>query len=134
MPVVHVEDVVKSYGSLRVLDRVTFDVQASQVVAIIGRSGSGKSTMLRCINGLERIDSGTIAVAGHQIGPGTVDLRALRQEVGIVFQSFNLFPHLTVAQNITLAPRVVKKINRADADAIAERVLRRVGLVEKWRS
>ena len=134
MSVVHVEDVVKSYGSLRVLDRVTFDVQASQVVAIIGRSGSGKSTMLRCINGLERIDSGTIAVAGHQIGPGTVDLRALRQEVGIVFQSFNLFPHLTVAQNITLAPRVVKKINRADADAIAERVLRRVGLVEKWRS
>lgn len=134
MPVVHVEDVVKSYGSLRVLDRVTFDVQASQVVAIIGRSGSGKSTMLRCINGLERIDSGTIAVAGHQIGPGTVDLRALRQEVGIVFQSFNLFPHLTVAQNITLAPRVVKKIKHADADAIAERVLRRVGLVEKWRS
>jgi polar amino acid transport system ATP-binding protein len=114
-----------------VLDGVSLDVAQSEVVAVIGRSGSGKSTMLRCINGLERIQSGSIEVAGHRIEPNGGDLRALRKDVGIVFQSYNLFPHLTVLENIILAPRVVKGLSKAEAGSIAQDVLGRVGLVEK---
>ena len=131
MSSVHIRDVKKYFGSLCVLDGVSIDVEPSEVVAIIGRSGSGKSTMLRCINGLERIQQGTIEIAGHVIGPDAGDLRPLRKEVGIVFQSYNLFPHLTVLENITLAPRVVKKVSREEATAVAQDVLKRVGLEEK---
>lgn len=129
--VVELQDVHKSFGSNAVLKGVSFSIPKGQVVAIIGRSGSGKSTALRCMNRLEIIDSGTIQVCGHAIHSPDVDLRKLRQDVGIVFQSYNLFPHLTVQENVTLAPVAVKKKSAAEARQIAERVLRQVGLAEK---
>jgi polar amino acid transport system ATP-binding protein len=127
----HINEIKKYYGALLVLDGVSLEIEPSEVVAVIGRSGSGKSTMLRCINGLEKIQAGSIEVAGHRIGPQGGDLRSLRKEVGMVFQSYNLFPHLTVMQNVTLAPMVVKGIDREEAQVIAHDVLRRVGLAEK---
>ena len=109
MSLVEIHGINKSYGSVQVLKDVTLDIAKGEVVAVIGRSGSGKSTMLRCINGLEPIQAGVIRVDGTQVNDPATNLRKLRQEVGIVFQSFNLFPHLSVCDNITLAPRVVKK-------------------------
>jgi polar amino acid transport system ATP-binding protein len=131
MPAVAVENVHKSFGSLEVLKGVSLTVEAGQVVAIIGRSGSGKSTLLRCINGLERFQSGRIEVAGHVVDPDPKRLRALRKDVGIVFQSYNLFPHLTVGQNIMLAPRLAKGVDKLESRRLAERVLAQVGLSEK---
>jgi polar amino acid transport system ATP-binding protein len=130
-PVVSLRDVEKSFGSLKVLDGVTFQVDRGQVTAIIGRSGSGKSTALRCIDRLERIDGGEIIVCDHRVSDPKVDLRKLRLDVGIVFQSYNLFPHLTIAENITLAPRAVKKIPKKEAHDLALTVLRQVGLEDK---
>ncbi len=132
MPVVVAEDVRKSFGSLTVLDGVSLSVSEGELIAVIGRSGSGKSTFLRCLNGLETPDSGQIIVAGHALAPGEEALRALRQDVGMVFQSYNLFPHLTVGKNIELAPRLVKKIGKAEAADIARSVLAEVGLAEKY--
>lgn len=134
MSVVSVEGVVKRYGPLEVLKGVSLEVGAGQVVAIIGRSGSGKSTLLRCLNGLEAIEQGSITIAGHTISGAQHDLRALRQDVGIVFQSYNLFPHLRVGENIMLAPRVVKKVPAAEAERVARAVLAEVGLPDKWAS
>jgi polar amino acid transport system ATP-binding protein len=131
MPVVALENVTKAFGALTVLNGVSLAVEEGQVVAVIGRSGSGKSTMLRCINGLEQIQSGRIEVAGHVLENSKTALRELRQDVGMVFQSYNLFPHLTVEENITLAPRVVKKEPLAEAKATAKNVLEQVGLSEK---
>ncbi|MEP7456595.1 amino acid ABC transporter ATP-binding protein [Phyllobacterium sp. SB3] len=131
MPVVQLNNIEKSYGTLKVLDGISLSVESRQVVAVIGRSGSGKSTMLRCINGLEPIQAGSIEVATHKLLPGKKDLRELRMEVGIVFQSYNLFPHLTVQENITLAPIIVKSIPKKEAEQIAESVLRQVGLIDK---
>jgi polar amino acid transport system ATP-binding protein len=128
---VDIEAVDKSFGQLRVLERVTLRVALGEIVAIIGRSGSGKSTLLRCINGLEPIQGGTIRVDGDLVNAPKADLRRLRQKVGIVFQSYNLFPHLTVERNITLAPTVVKRIELSEAQAIAHQVLRQVGLEDK---
>jgi polar amino acid transport system ATP-binding protein len=128
---VDIEAVDKSFGHLRVLDGVTLRVALGEIVAIIGRSGSGKSTLLRCINGLEPIQGGQIRVDGDLVNAPKADLRKLRQKVGIVFQSYNLFPHLTVERNITLAPTVVKRIELSEAQAIAHRVLRQVGLEDK---
>ena len=102
-------------------------------MAIIGRSGSGKSTALRCINRLEVIDSGLIEVCGRRVSDPFVDLRGLRREVGIVFQSYNLFPHLTVEENITLAPRAARGKSRAEALQLANTVLRQAGLSDKAR-
>ncbi|MGJ7527024.1 amino acid ABC transporter ATP-binding protein [Variovorax sp. GB1P17] len=130
-PVVELDKVHKHFGALHVLKGVSFSVQRGQVVAIIGQSGSGKSTALRCIDRLETIDSGTIQCCGHAVHDPSLNLRALRKDVGIVFQSYNLFPHLTVKQNITLAPQSVKKIGASEANAIAMEVLERVGLAEK---
>ncbi len=130
-PVVELDKVHKHFGPLHVLKGVSFSVQRGQVVAIIGQSGSGKSTALRCIDRLETIDSGTIQCCGHAVHDPSLNLRALRKDVGIVFQSYNLFPHLTVKQNITLAPQSVKKIGASEANAIAMEVLERVGLAEK---
>ncbi|MBN8758676.1 MULTISPECIES: amino acid ABC transporter ATP-binding protein [Variovorax] len=130
-PVVELNDVHKHFGKLHVLKGVSFSVQRGQVVAIIGQSGSGKSTALRCIDRLETIDSGTIGCCGHAVHDPALNLRALRKDVGIVFQSYNLFPHLTVKQNITLAPQSVKKMSASEAGAIAMEVLERVGLAEK---
>lgn len=130
-PVVVMRDVHKRFGSLEVLRGVTFDVHRGEVTAIIGRSGSGKSTALRCIDRLETIDRGEIHVCGHRVHGEHVDLKALRLDVGIVFQSYNLFPHLTIEDNITLAPRAAKGLGRSDARALASEVLSRVGLSDK---
>jgi|SRR5688572_7479323 polar amino acid transport system ATP-binding protein len=129
--IVNLEGVHKSFGSLNVLKGVSFQVKKGEVVAIIGRSGSGKSTALRCINRLEAIDSGHIEVCGHRVDDPALDLRSLRRDVGIVFQSYNLFPHLTVEENITLAPRAAKGKSRAQALELAGTVLRQVGLADK---
>ena len=131
MSLVELRNVSKSYGTLKVLDGVSLNVGRGEVIAVIGRSGSGKSTMLRCINGLEPIQAGEIIVDGVRVNDSKTDLRKLRQGVGIVFQSFNLFPHLSVSDNITLAPRIVKHENPQKARAVAMDVLARVGLAEK---
>jgi polar amino acid transport system ATP-binding protein len=131
MLALRIENLRKSYGSLPVLKGIDLAVENGDVVAIIGRSGSGKSTMLRCINGLEAFQEGTIEVAGHKVDTSSAHLRELRKEVGMVFQSYNLFPHLNVAENITLAPRVVKGIPRDEGAALVREVLSRVGLEEK---
>jgi polar amino acid transport system ATP-binding protein len=131
MPLVDLKDVVKRYGTNTVLNGVSLSVEKGEIIAIIGRSGSGKSTMLRCVNGLEPIQGGTVAFDGTIVNDPNTDLRKLRQHVGIVFQSFNLFPHLSVEKNITLAPKVVKGIAPAEARTLAETVLRKVGLAEK---
>jgi polar amino acid transport system ATP-binding protein len=132
MSVVLIEDVHKSFGAVEVLKGVSLTVERGQVVALIGRSGSGKSTLLRCMNGLEPFQSGRIEVAGHTVDRDDRHLRELRKDVGIVFQSYNLFPHLTVAQNIMLSPRITKGMKTADAKALAEKVLAQVGLSEKF--
>jgi polar amino acid transport system ATP-binding protein len=129
--VVTVHDVHKSFGTTKVLDGVSFDVVRGTVTAIIGRSGSGKSTALRCINRLERVDSGTITVCGHRVDDPAIPLKALRLDVGIVFQHYNLFPHLTVEQNVMLAPRSVKSVAKESARALAREALLRVGLADK---
>ncbi|NNM71348.1 amino acid ABC transporter ATP-binding protein [Enterovirga aerilata] len=130
-PAVRLSDVHKSFGTNKVLDGVSFDVPRGSVTTIIGRSGSGKSTALRCIDRFERIDRGEITVCGHRVHEPSLDLRALRLDVGIVFQSYNLFPHLTVEENIILAPTAVKKMPKAEARELARRVLAQVGLEEK---
>src|SRR5690349_19527543 len=131
MPLVELKDVVKRYGTHTVLDGVSLSVDKGEIIAIIGRSGSGKSTLLRCVNGLEPIQGGRVAFAGTVVNDPGTDLRKLRQQVGIVFQSFNLFPHLSVERNITLAPTVVKGMDRKAARELARSVLRKVGLEEK---
>lgn len=131
MSIIVLENVHKSFGPLKVLDGVSFSVGKGEVFAIIGRSGSGKSTALRCIDRLERIDQGRIQVAGHEVSDPRLDLRQLRRDVGIVFQSYNLFPHLTAAENIALAPRHSKGKTRAEADELTARVLAQVGLSDK---
>ena len=131
MPIVALRDVKKSFGAVQVLHGVSFSVEKGEVVALIGASGSGKSTALRCIDRLEIVDGGEIEVCGHRVDDPKLDLRRLRQDVGIVFQSYNLFPHLTIAENIMLAPRSVKKMAKAEARAVAEGVLAKVGLAEK---
>ncbi|MCZ8101601.1 MAG: amino acid ABC transporter ATP-binding protein [Burkholderiales bacterium] len=131
MSLVEIANVTKRYGDLTVLDDVSLTIESGEIIAIIGRSGSGKSTLLRCINGLEPIQAGSIMVDGVRVNDPATDLRKLRQQVGIVFQSYNLFPHLSVARNITLAPTVVKGMAQEEALGIARDVLRRVGLEEK---
>ena len=134
MSEVIVENVHKSFGALEVLKGVSLTVGRGEVFALIGRSGSGKSTLLRCMNGLEKINSGRIEIAGHALGGDAKSLRSLRTDVGIVFQSYNLFPHLSVGENIMLAPRIVKGVARAEALKITEEVLHLVGLSEKFDS
>jgi polar amino acid transport system ATP-binding protein len=129
--VVTLQDVHKSFGAVKVLDGVSFEVARGTVTTIIGRSGSGKSTALRCINRLERIDRGTITACGHRVDDPAIQLKTLRLDVGIVFQHYNLFPHLTVEENIMLAPRSVKSVGKEAARALAHEALRRVGLADK---
>ena len=131
MSLVEIKNVIKRFGDVTVLNDVSLDIEASEVIAIIGRSGSGKSTLLRCINGLEAIQAGTISVDGVRVNDPATDLSKLRQQVGIVFQSYNLFPHLSVARNITLAPTVVKRMPNGEAGELARSVLQRVGLEDK---
>lgn len=131
MSLVQIEKVYKKFGDLQVLQDISLNVEEGQQIAIIGRSGSGKSTLLRCINGLEPINQGNIYFDGELVNGKKTNLKLLRQKVGIVFQSYNLFPHLTVERNIILAPRVVKKLSLSNARAIAHEVLRQVGLEDK---
>ena len=131
MSLIRIENAWKSFGELAVLKGVSLEVDEGEIVAILGRSGSGKSTLLRCINGLEKIDLGSIWVDGTLVNAPDADIRKLRETVGIVFQSYNLFPHLSVERNITLAPTVVKRIARDEARRIARDVLQRVGLEDK---
>ncbi len=129
--VVELDQVHKKFGALHVLRGVSFSVTKGQVVAIIGKSGSGKSTALRCIDRLETVNSGTIHVCGHAVHDAALNVRALRRDVGIVFQGYNLFPHLTALQNITLGLTSVKRMSAADARETALEVLAHVGLAEK---
>jgi polar amino acid transport system ATP-binding protein len=125
------EGVHKYFGANHVLRGVDLDVDEHEVVCLIGPSGCGKSTLLRCINALEEIDGGAIHIDGEQASGRGVDLDGLRQDVGIVFQSFNLFPHMTVLENVTLAPRKVLKLSRKEAADRALTLLSRIGLDEK---
>ena len=128
---IEIENVHKAFGTLQVLKGVTIQVKKGEVVTIIGGSGSGKSTLLTCINGLEPIQKGHILVDGVEVhAPGT-DLNRLRQKIGIVFQQFNAFPHLTVLENVTLAPRKVLGLSREVAEEIAVKNLGHVGLGDK---
>jgi len=131
MSLVEIRNITKRFGDLTVLDNVSVTIAVGEIIAIIGRSGSGKSTLLRCINGLEPVQAGSVIVDGVRVNDPQTDLRKLRQQVGIVFQSFNLFPHLSVARNITLAPTVVKGMPEEQARELARNALRRVGLEEK---
>ena len=121
----------KSFGLLRVLRNVSLGVEQGSVVVVIGRSGSGKSTLLRCINGLETLDSGEIRIGDRLLTRDDRTLRTLRQEIGIVFQGYNLFPHLDVERNVTIGLTVVQKRPLHEARQIAERVLEQVGLLDK---
>ncbi|AME25470.1 MULTISPECIES: amino acid ABC transporter ATP-binding protein [Burkholderiaceae] len=129
--IVKLGDVYKSFGSNQVLKGVSMEVEKGEMIAVIGASGSGKSTALRCIDRLETIDRGTIEVCGIRVDDPKVDLHQLRREVGIVFQSYNLFAHLTVEENIMLALRHVKKMSRDEARRVAMAVLEQVGLGQK---
>ncbi|GLK74002.1 amino acid ABC transporter ATP-binding protein [Ancylobacter dichloromethanicus] len=132
MSLIEITEVKKRFGDNEVLKGINIDVAPGEVVAIIGRSGSGKSTLLRCINGLEAIDEGSISVAGAQLLPDELHLKALRLKVGMIFQQFNLFPHLTAGRNVMLSQMVVKKTPKAQAEAMAKTMLERVGLGHKF--
>ena len=128
---VRIIDACKNFGKVVALKNATLSVKPGEVVLIIGPSGSGKSTMLRCINRLEHLTSGQIWIDEDQVTDHGSDIRKIREEVGMVFQSFNLFPHLTALENITLAPRTVKKIPEKEARELGKNLLARVGLSDK---
>jgi polar amino acid transport system ATP-binding protein len=129
--VIEFRDVNKWFGALHVLKDINLRIEAGEVVVVCGPSGSGKSTLIRCINRLEPIQSGEIVVDGMALSDAKLDLANLRARVGMVFQSFNLYPHMTAAQNITLAPIKVKRIPAAEAEAISTKLLARVGIPDK---
>jgi polar amino acid transport system ATP-binding protein len=128
---VEIRGLHKSFDELEVLKGIDLEVDSHEVVCLIGASGSGKSTLLRCINLLEPIDEGSITIAGEEITTGGVNVDATRRKIGIVFQAFNLFPHMTVLRNVTLAPREVLKASKADAERDAIALLERFGLADK---
>jgi putative glutamine transport system ATP-binding protein len=121
----------KFFGDFQVLEDINFSVDEGEVVVVIGPSGSGKSTLLRCINGLEEISSGELVVDGIPLHDRQTKLNVLRSEIGFVFQQFNLYPHMTVAENIKLAPTKVKKLSEKEADELCARLLARVGIPEQ---
>jgi polar amino acid transport system ATP-binding protein len=130
---IEINQLRKSFGNNEVLKGIDLQVQQGEVIAIIGKSGSGKSTLLRCINGLEEFQSGTLMVEGQTLKyKDALAMRALRQKVGMIFQSFNLFSHLTVGKNVMLAPSLVKKTDTKDGELQARQLLERVGLAEKY--
>ena len=128
---VQVKGVSKWFGSLQVLNQVSLHVPEHNVVCLIGASGSGKSTLLRCLNKLERVEEGEIVVDGLRITQDKIDVNALRKKIGIVFQAYNLFPHMTVLQNVMLAPRKARSVPRGEAEWAARTLLSRIGLEEK---
>ena len=130
-PMIEIREIHKSFGQLHVLRGVSLNVDRGEVVVIIGPSGSGKSTLLRCINRLEAVDRGEVIVDGRSLSQRGLDVNSVRREIGVVFQSFNLFPHLSVMQNLTVAPVHARKLDRASAEARASRLLDKVGIPEK---
>lgn len=130
---IEIDNVHKAYGDLEVVKGVSLTVKKGEVVSIIGGSGSGKSTLLMCINGLEPIQRGKIRVDGIEVHAKTTDLNKLRQKIGIVFQQWNAFPHLTVLENVMLAPRKVLGLSKEDAEAMAVKQLKHVGLGDKLK-
>jgi ABC-type polar amino acid transport system ATPase subunit len=131
---ISVKDLRKSFGSNEVLKGISNEIKEREVVVVIGPSGSGKSTFLRCLNGLEKATSGTIVVAGMELTNPKTDITKLRQRVGMVFQRFNLFHHLTVLDNITIGPRKVLGKSREESEALARQLLAKVGLKDKESS
>jgi aspartate/glutamate/glutamine transport system ATP-binding protein len=129
--IIEFREVSKFFGDFQVLEDIDFSVDEGEVVVVIGPSGSGKSTLLRCINGLEEISSGELIVDGMHVGDRKTDLNTLRTEIGMVFQQFNLYPHMTVAENIKLAPIKVKGVSRREAGERCSRLLERVGIPEQ---
>lgn len=128
---IHVKDLQKQFGQSHVLRGISCDIAPQDVVCIIGPSGSGKSTFLRCLNALERPNGGEIVVNGFAVHDPKTNLNTLRQSVGMVFQRFNLFPHMTVLENLIMAPMSLKGLSRADATLQAEKLLTKVGLLDK---
>ena len=131
MSIITVKNLKKSFGKLEVLQDISTKIQEKEVVCVIGPSGSGKSTFLRCLNRLEEITGGDVVVNGHAISDKKANLNQIRQEVGMVFQQFNLFPHKTVLQNITFAPMKLKNLTKEQANERAMELLKKVGLTEK---
>lgn len=132
MSLVSIHEVHKYYGDLHVLKGINLNIEAGEVVSIIGRSGSGKSTLLRCMNGLEKYDEGTIILDGKEVSTDEFQIRRLSESVGMVFQNFNLFPHLTVGQNIMLAPTLIRGMSKPAAKELALDMLGKVGLADKF--
>ncbi|MFC6289538.1 amino acid ABC transporter ATP-binding protein [Levilactobacillus angrenensis] len=130
-PKIQVTDLHKAFGDNEVLKGIDLSVQPQEVLCLIGPSGSGKSTFLRCLNGLEKVTSGEVLVEGQRVGDPKVDLNRIRENIGMVFQHFNLFPHLSVLQNVTLGPVQLKGLSKADAKVRAEKLLTQVGLADK---
>jgi polar amino acid transport system ATP-binding protein len=128
---VQLDDVHKSFGRVEVLRGIDLALDEHEVVCLIGASGSGKSTLLRCVNLLETIDEGRIVVAGRELTDPDIDVNEVRRGIGIVFQAFNLFPHMRVIDNVTLAPRKALKLSRSEAEARADDLLARFGLADK---
>lgn len=134
-PILTVDHLVKSYdGQTNILDNVSFGVQPGEVIVVVGPSGCGKSTLLRCLNGLEPVQAGRVQLGSETVAYGGKNLAALRQRIGMVFQSYELFPHLTVLDNILLAPTKVQKRPKAEVQREAEALLDRVGLLQKAKS
>ena len=133
VPALRIDRLHKSFGDLEVLRGIDLELAEHEVVCLIGSSGSGKSTLLRCINLLEPIDAGRIVIEGDEITAKDVDVNRIRRRIGIVFQAFNLFPHMSVLDNVTLAPRKVLGLGRVDAEARATELLERIGLAAKAR-
>ncbi|MAF16031.1 MAG: amino acid ABC transporter ATP-binding protein [Marinomonas sp.] len=132
MSLVKLDQVHKYYGDFHVLKGIDLNIKAGEVVSIIGKSGSGKSTLLRCINGLEEYQQGGISVDDKEVTSEDIQVRRLALSVGMIFQNFNLFPHLTVGENIMLAPTIVLKKSKAEAEKVARAMLEKVGLGDKF--
>jgi polar amino acid transport system ATP-binding protein len=131
MALLEIDGVRKRFDSQLVLDAIDLSVDEHEVVCLIGASGSGKSTLLRCVNGLEALDAGTIRVDGQDVTQNEARLNRLRRRVGIVFQSYNLFPHMTVLRNVAIAPQRVLRLHKAEAEDRARGLLTRIGLLDK---
>jgi len=132
--VIEFRAVQKWFGPLHVLKNISLTIEAGEVVVVCGPSGSGKSTLIRCVNGLEKVQSGEVIVAGKSLADPRTDLTRLRADVGMVFQQFNLYPHMTVLRNITLAPVKVRGQSRSEAERTARALLEKVGIPEKAES
>lgn len=131
---IKVEGLYKSFGKLEVLKGIDYEVKEKEVICVIGPSGSGKSTFLRCINLLEDITAGNVFIDGIKVNDPKTDINEIRKDVGMVFQQFNLFPHMRVIDNITISPRKIRKMNPADAELLAHQLLKKVGLADKANS